>query len=66
MGKLSGYAIVNQSDAPYRFQLVSIYDDGSESQPYGSYQTYEAAEAEANPDPSEELPVEDRTVEYDA
>ena len=59
-GTLVGYAIVNDRSSD-RYQLVSIYSDGTESHAYGSYQTYEAAEIAANEYEEEMLPVEDRT-----
>jgi hypothetical protein len=56
MATLIKYGIVNAQGTD-GYSLVSVYSDGTESQPYGWYQTVEQAEAEASGD----VPIEDWT-----
>ena len=58
--ELTGYAIALDRQGE-RYQIISIYGDDTESQPYGSYQTYELALEQIGG--TEGLVIEDRTGE---
>lgn len=55
--ELIKYGIVNALGTD-GYALISVYADGTESQPYGWYQTIEAAMHEAE---ASDVPVEDWT-----